>query len=555
VECRRIKGKPRSVILEYVGTADTLLKRLRGEGKHTIKTYAHGETAALLNMASELDVIDIINKHVPTLKSGKKPKRDGLTVGASILLAAMGRACRPTSKMGWWDSWCKGTSLPYILGRSLEKLDSQHFWDQMDFLPEDKISKIEEELIGKLIEKRDVKLDCLFFDTTNFFTFIDTTNTRCDLPKRGRNKQKRFDLRQIGMALLVSRKDQLPLFHQAYEGNKNDITTFKEIFDDLTSRLRNITEQLADVTMVFDKGNNSKENFKMLDGQEDLYYVGGLVSSHFMSLIEKANKNFATMLIDNEELPVYRIKQKVWGAERTCVVTVSKQLKEGQILGIHQHLEKKYKKLEEFKQQLESPKRRKEFSEDEIKQRVTAVVKGQFIDQILKYEIIKIDGGLSYTYFLDEKAFDHLIENVLGRKILVTNRHDWSNEEIILAYRGQAKVEYAFKSLKNPYHLAVRPQFHWTDQKIRVHFFICVLSYLLTVAAYSKARTQTSYKRNIINFMDELKTIRMACTSKNKGRKITFQLEKLSTSLKKIATALEITDANLRPKLNFSDYT
>jgi len=555
VECRRIKGKPRSVILEYLGTADTLLERLKNEGKQTINTYSHGETAALLNMAIELGVVEIMNRHVPSLKSGKKPVRNGLTVGASLLLAALGRACRPTSKMGWWCGFGKNTSLHYMLGHSLKDLDSQHFWDQMNSLPEDKIPLIEEEIVKRIIEKFDVKLDCLFFDTTNFFTFIDTTNMRCNIPKRGRNKQKRFDLRQIGMALLVTRKDQFPLFHQTYEGNKNDITVFKETFDKLTSRLKSITEQLADITVVFDKGNNSKENFKMLDNQKDLHYVGGLVPSHFVTLIDEANKNFDTMVIDEEVIPVYRIKKDIWGAERTCVVTISKQLKDGQIQGINQHLEKKYKQLEEFKQQLENPKRRKDFSEDNIKERLKKTIKGQFVDMILKYDIIHIDGGLSFTYFLDQEAFDNLIENVLGRKILVTNRHDWNNEEIIAVYRGQSKVEYAFRSLKNPYHLAIRPQFHWTDQKIKVHFFICILSYLLTIAAYSRARSLASYKRNISNFMDELKTIRLACTSKNKGRKITFQLEKMAIPLKKIAKVLHITDDNLRPPLNFSDYT
>jgi len=554
VECRRINGKPRSVILEYLGTADTLLDRLRNEGKQTIVSYSHGEIAALLNIAAELGVIEIINQHVSPLPSGRKPIRDGFTVGASLLLAALGRACRPTSKMGWWDGFGKDTSLHYMLGSGVKDLDSQHFWDQMNSLPEDKIPLIEEKIVKNIIEKFGVKLDCLFFDTTNFFTFIDTTNTHCEIPKRGRNKQKRFDLRQIGMALLVSRKDQFPLFHHVYEGNKNDITIFKETFDALTSRLKSITEQLADITVVFDKGNNSKENFKMLDDQKDLHYVGGLVPSHFIDLINEANKNFGTMEIGEEEIPIYRIKKEVWGAERTCVVTISKQLREGQIQGINQHLEKKYKQLEEFKQQLENPKRRKNLDEDEIKDRLGKIIKGQFVDMILKYEIIQIGGGLSFTYFIDHDAFDQLIQNVLGRKILVTNRHDWENEEIISVYRGQSKVEYAFRSLKNPYHLAVRPQFHWTDQKIKVHFFICILSYLLTIAAYSKARSLASYNRNISNFMDELKTIRLACTSKNKGRKIMFQLEKMAAPLQKIANALGITNENLRPTLNFSDY-
>jgi transposase len=554
VESKRVNGKPRTTILEYLGTADSLLGKLTSDDERTIKSYSHGDTAALLNIAEELGVIKAINEHIPALSSGKKPIRDGLTVGASLVLAAVGRACKPTSKLGWYD-WCKETSLSYALGKSLKDLDSQHFWDQMDSVPVESIALIEDRIVKQLIATYKIKLDKVFFDTTNFFSFIDSANGHCDLPQRGKNKQKRYDLRQVGMALLVSRKDQFPLFHQIYRGNKNDVTVFKEVFGDLTARLRGITQELTDITIVFDKGNNSKENFALLDAEAGLHYVGGLVSSHFVDLITEANKNFTNLIIDDEKIPTYRIKRDVWGAERTCVVTVSNQLKEGQIRGIDQHLQTKYKLLEKLKQQLESPKRRKHLSQEEIKSRLRGIIKGQFIDLILKYELIELgDNAFSFTYFIDKEAYEHLVKEVLGRKILVTNQHDWSSEDIVLAYRGQSKVEYAFRTLKNPLHLAVRPQFHWTDQKISAHFLICIIGYLLTVAAYSKARSQAGYKRNISNFLTDLQSIRLACTKRKKSNKLKYELETIDPHLKEAAKALKISNETLRPKLNSSDY-
>jgi len=138
---------------------------------------------------------------------------------------------------------------------------------------------------------------------------------------------------------------------------------------------------------------------------------------------------------------------------------------------------------------------------------------------------------------------------------LVTNRHEWSNEEIILAYRGQSKVEYVFKNLKNPYHLAIRPQYHWTDQKIEAHILICMIGYLLTIAAYTKARRAKAYKKNIDNFMEDLRGIRLACRVKKKGRKVKYQLEEIHSSLKKLLKTLRISPDNLRPNINLSDYT
>ena len=146
VESRRINGKPKQVILEYLGTAETLLQRFRDKRRISLKSYSHGDTSALVTVAKELDLINIINKHIPSGKNGNRPVRDGLTVGSSFFLAAIGRACYPTSKMGWYE-WCKTTSLEYCLKTSFRNLDSQHFWDQMGFLPEEKIRVIEEEII------------------------------------------------------------------------------------------------------------------------------------------------------------------------------------------------------------------------------------------------------------------------------------------------------------------------------------------------------------------------------------------------------------------------
>ena len=553
-ESRRIDGKPRNIPIEYLGTAQSLLRRLRDEDDFSLKSYSHGDTAALLDVAIELGIVEIIDKHIPANGKGEKPIRDGLTVGGTFLLGAIGRACRPTSKLGWYG-WCKTTSLEYCLKSSFKSIDSQHFWDQMDFLPLQSIPKIEEEIVKRLIDKYKIRLDCLFYDTSNFFTFIASQNKHCDIPQRGKNKQKRADLRQIGVALMVTREEQFPLFHKTYRGNKNDITVFEEVFPTLLNRLKSISKELADITVIFDKGNNSKDNFRKLDSEEGLYYVGSLVPSYFKDLIEEANREFTTIKVRDEQISVFRRRKQIWGKERTCLVLISEQLKQGQIRGIYQNLKKKSKLLDKFKQQVENPKRRKKITKRDIERRLDKIVHGQFIQDVLKYEIIELsDGQPSYNYFIDEEAFEELKEETLGRRILLTNRHEWSNEEIILAYRGQSKVEYVFKNLKNPYHLAIRPQYHWTDQKIEAHILMCLIGYLLSSAAYSKARNANAYKKNMDNFMEDLKRIRLACRIKKKGRNVKYQLEQIPLSLKKLSSILEISDDNLRPKISLSDY-
>jgi hypothetical protein len=110
------------------------LQRIVHEDKASIVSYSHGDIADLLNQAKALDIVNIISKHVPVDPSDNKHMHNGLTIGASFLPAAIGRACHPTSKMGWHD-WSKTTSLKYSLESSFKALDSQHFWDQMNALP------------------------------------------------------------------------------------------------------------------------------------------------------------------------------------------------------------------------------------------------------------------------------------------------------------------------------------------------------------------------------------------------------------------------------------
>ena len=165
-----------------------------------------------------------------------------------------------------------------------------------------------------------------------------------------------------------------------------------------------------------------------------------------------------------------------------------------------QHLEKVSNELLKLRQ------RKTRLSQDRLKEKIDALLHGQFLDQIVKYEI-KDDG---FSFWSDHIAFKKLYNSLLGRQILVTNRSDWSSEEIIDAFNQKAKVEYSFRNLKNPDHLTVRPQFHWTDQKLRVHAMLCVIAYLLTMVLFKKAKELAHYPHDVDALLNDLQFIRLA---------------------------------------------
>jgi transposase len=554
VESRRINGKPRPVVLAYLGKANDLLKRLQGITESVkVKSYSHGGVSALLNVAHKLDVVSIINKHIKSRHSyiSEKPIRNKLTAGITFLLGAIGRVCHPTSKNSFYN-WAKQTSLEYLLRCNLSNLDSQHFWDLMNALPIESIEKIESELVRRVIDNYEIEPDTLFFDTTNFYTYINSTNTRCQLAMRGKNKQKRNDLRQIGLAMVVSDKSLVPLIHQTYSGNINDTIIFRELIIKIKKRIIDLGLNLEDLTLVFDRGNNSKKNMKIVKGVK-LHYVGALTPYHHKRIIKEAEDHYKEVNIDDNKLMVFRDKREIWGEERTILVYVSDKLKAGQIRGIYQTLAKKEKELQKLKESLSNPKsnKRKKIG---LEEKIKKIVKGQFIKGVIDWSLTEKTGGKFLLDFSINEDKLGEIEDELGFRILMTDRHEWANAKIIKAYNGQSRIENAFKHIKNPYHLAFIPEFHWTDHNIKVHFFICILGYLLATIVQRQVELEKAFTGTLNRLLDILNNIRLATLleeSKTRGKvKAVYKLEEMSNQERRIVKALCIEDFHIkRPKL------
>ena len=208
-------------------------------------------------------------------------------------------------------------------------------------------------------------------------------------------------------------------------------------------------------------------------------------------------------------LPVYRGQRPIWGVERTVVLFISTKLRMGQIRGLHQHLTKRVQALTQWQQTLATPHRGPRTPASARKQ-VAALLTGQYIAQVLT---IAYDGQRTgahrLTWWIDHAALEQLETEVFGKRILITDQHAWSTEEIILAYRGQSRAEAIFRQLKDVRHLAVRPPYHWTDHKIRLHTFICLLALLLCRLVERESRVAGAQGR-LSSLLDVLGSIRLA---------------------------------------------
>jgi len=550
VESRRVNGKPRPITVAYLGKADDLLTRLRSADALRLRSHSHGAVAALWALAQELDVAAVIDGEL--LVTGRRisgppmaaaqprrlpEKNDGLTVGQSLTLISIGRACHATSKRGF-AQWARTTTLGDLARTNIEHLTSQHFWDQMDQVPVESIAAVEREIVTRVLDRLALPVDTLLFDATNFFTFIASTNARPKLPARGHNKQKRDDLRQVGIALLCSRQGSMPLWHQTYGGQVADATCFADVLPAVRQRLVELNRDVESMTIVYDKGNVSRANQTRVDTAR-LHYVTGLTAASQRALVTEANARLAPVeLTESDTVQAYRTRRKIWGVERTAVVLLSERLRQGQLRGVLQHVTSAQRWLSRLADTLRRGKQKRDRAR--IERDIENRLKGrQHLGQVMRFHLTGDDPKLTLTYEFDRAALDVLARDTLGRIVLITDRHDWSTAEIIRTYHGQAHIEAVFAHLKDPIHLALRPQFHWTDQKLHVHVFTCILGYLLARVLFLRAQKANAPYASMESLLDALSLVRRVTVARSAAGKGRLRL----------STQLEDIDANLAPLL------
>ena len=298
---KRVEGRPKVVRTIYLGRVEEILAAVQKQRKNQrpkrIVLAEFGAIAAVWDMIQQTGLIQLIDAHVPK-------RAQGLTVGQYLAIAVVNRVVCPKSKLKI-GPWVAKTILPRLIpGLQPKKLTSQRFWDHMDRVSLEKIEAIETDLAKRLVEQFGVDLNCLAFDATNFFTFIDTRNEKADLARRGHNKNGRNDLRQISLALLVSTDFHVPLFHETYEGNRADAVEFRSALSKLRQRQEEFTKQCQDITLVFDKGNNSKDGFEMLADTE-FHFVGSLAPTQHPDLLKIPLKQFVFLCQIHGDLRIF----------------------------------------------------------------------------------------------------------------------------------------------------------------------------------------------------------------------------------------------------------
>ena len=470
-ETARVEGRVKVVRQVYLGRAEDLEQRLAGTAEpKSVVSRGFGAVAAALKLCRELQVAEAIDRAL-----GRRARRTSLSVGEMVMLAAINRACKPRSKRQLGD-WHARTALVRLRPAERRALTSQRFWDAMNVVSDEVIATAETEIVGRAIERYGLELRPLIYDTTNFQTFIDSANERNTIAQRGHPKGGRRDLRLIGLALCVALDSNFPLCHQTYEGNRNDSSQFPEAIKLIKTRLMDLglsDDQIAELTLVYDKGNNSKTNQPLVD-ELPLGVVGSLSPSRHPELLDVTLDQFQEL----EQMPgtlAYRTQMEVYEQERTIVVSRSESFATKQRRSFGQTLAKAHRELDELKGIVERGKHR--MDQRALEERIKNILRRRWLKDVITVEHDLAAG--SFAYRTDPDAIDHIAEREWGKRLIFTDRHEWTDQEIIAAYRAQSKGENAFRQDKDREFVSYSPTFHWTDQKLKVHGFYTTIALMI----------------------------------------------------------------------------
>jgi len=491
VESARVGGKPRIVSQEYLGTAEELAAAMRGGGLGLPDRVQHkdfGVAAAAWGMLEDLGVAGLIDA-----AAGPRRADAGASAGMYLALAALNRLAAPCSKLRFAEWWAT-TAAPRFTKIPATVLDHRRFWDAMHAATLEQL-----EAAGQAITLRAVQasgLDCssVALDMTNFATFIDTQNKRAPVAQRGKAKQKRADLRLVGLGLVVTRDGGIPLTWHTYPGDKPDVTQFPDMITQLLARYQavcgrsGVAAEAAGMTVVFDAGQNSEANFAHL-AAAGLSWIGSVPASDCPDLL--ALPASARSIVDTDrfgQLTACDTRRQAYGAGRRAILTHSPELHQAQAAGFGgTTLAKAGKKLDEMAATLARGRTRR--PRDKVEAEITAITARPWVRRVITWQLTGDQPrDFRLTWQVDAAARTALEEEIFGKHVLITGHDDWPAAEVIAGYRSQSEAESAFRQMKDTHVVSFSPMFHWTEHNIRVHVFTCVLALQIAHLMRLKAR-------------------------------------------------------------------
>ncbi|MHA1290594.1 MAG: IS1634 family transposase [Candidatus Thorarchaeota archaeon] len=541
----------------------------------------YGDVAAFYKIAEMLDMPNIISEIIP--------KGGGPEIGKIVTIMAICQSLAPTSKRDL-RNWYEETALESITEIQPENTEEWNLYSAMKYLTKERIEKIENRLVLKLVNDYNINMDTCLYDLTSTFFY----GHKDMLKLYGYSRDHMSHLVQVVIGLAVTKEDGFPIKHWVHPGNTNDMSA-------LPSSAANMKQLYGGdnkITLVFDRGNISEKNVRILDDM-GFDYICGLkrneknVKNIIRKSIEGGSFEIIKTIKDDEgketDVSVTSVNVDLWDRNRKVVVVYSEALKDNE----ERSRTKSVNGAKEELMRIEKKCNDKNISHDNLVIMLHEALKGtakyfdiQIMDipsqtqltidktdeskkmdqRIFRWIDPKIDDLTSRIHDMKIEEARSELKEILGNKkkhyryrLSTTVEHStfkWklksdvvertsefdgyyalmstditlSMVDIIETNDSRDIAEKAFQTLKNP--LKIRPIRHWVPEMVRAHIYICLLGYLLRqMLKYllRKGNVDLSIREALIE-LRRVKLVQMGMRSQNSR----FKLTHLSDDQKKL---------------------
>ncbi len=458
-------GHSRIVEQSYLGPRDRVIEQIRAQFTssphpeelpplHTVQTREFGASGLFYSLAQELGLIELIDAHVPP---APPRRRTSLSVGHYLVLAALNRVAWPKSKRAFAE-WYQDTVLARLVPASRDELSSQRFWDHMNLFEPEHFAPIQRELLHRIQQRFFLGEQFLVYDTTNYYTFIHTFNSRPSLPQRGKNKQKRTDLRQISLALVVDEERGLPLYYRCYEGHVTDVVALSTSLQEMLGHF------LPQSASAFS-------------------FLAAIPAGWVRQLYQVSLQEYQPLTLpDGRRIKVYgQPNKQLGGILGKLLVSFSPRFYRSQVRTLDLLQRKAQQQLLQLHASIQQAVARKRpRTEKAVRQEVTQVVRLDRLKDFFSFTL-RVDQGKvqELCWQWDRRKKRQMKHHDLGKTVLFTDRQELEPRRMVIAYRSQAKVEEMFRISKSRRPGLWWPAYHWTDSKLSVHALYCFVALLL----------------------------------------------------------------------------
>jgi len=482
-ETQRVYGKPTTINQVYLGPADKAQALLEQGDEAGFSAKEFGSLFVLTELDRNLNLAGLIDEILPPKKRTRGP-----SLGELVFYAAMNRAIAPTSKRQL-ASWYETTDIQRLRPLRLESLSSQNFWNHYDRIGEGDLEKMATTFFRKvqsLLPSRDEPL---------LLEAINLTSSPRSLAPAG-DLLPPLPPPQLGLTLISGQDTGVPRYFQVYPGGLPG-NFLDGSLDSLLSRLSRLGVTARELTFIFNQ-EVDPQILSRLAAREEFHFIAPL--PHPEEAPRVPLKDFRPLPGSAREGEDPVLYYETWvplgGSRRRLIITFDPQ-----------YFQKSYqdlrKKVQKVHRELAALAERGHAGVGEDYPAVVEAHLAQWCQRLhLSPSLFKLsfppkDQLLTLSWQLHHQQVQEALSR-LGKKVLITDREDWEAPEIYRIFtqrlvlrslgpdgsRGDGLLE-----ARHPFQLPLTPLYHWTDSKIRVHLFVCMvaLTYLALLGQRLKA--------------------------------------------------------------------